>query len=356
MKVIAAALAGLLTATLAQAAEKTPPVKLGGATSVEEEHVVQAGDTLWDLTARYLQNPWYWPKVWSYNPQISNPHFLYPGDKIRFYQGGEQQPAQILASSQRDLPAQLTEEQIADEKPATGPDRVQQSGQVGFANKRGMIIQNIQLLTEKELKESGTLEAALEGKIMLSTSDLAFIRYNKGSVRPAVGDNVIFYRKVSDVPGQRKHGPDYVLTLITGNGVVTDVGDKELVSVRIDKAFDPIERGQFVAAQAGPLTVELQITANSTKLEGKLLTGEVISDQLLGQFNYVFVDRGTRDGVKNGNTFVVTRDRDGYDESTRIPTQVVGGLVVVEAKDTACLALVTRSLLDLHPGDRVEMR
>ena len=353
MKVIAAALAGLLTAPLAYASEKTPPVKLDGPSSVEEEHVVQAGDTLWDLTARYLQNPWYWPKVWSYNPQISNPHFLYPGDKIRFYQGGEQQPAQILAASQREL-AQPEEHIAAEEHP--GPDHVQQNGQVGFANKRGMITQNIQLLTEKELKESGVLEAAVEGKLMLSTSDVVFVRYGKGAVRPAVGDNLIFYRKVSEVPGQRKHGPDYVLTLITGNGVVSDVGDKDLVTVRIDKTFDPIERGQFVAAQAGPLTVELQVIPNTTQLEGKLLTGEVFSERLLGQFNYVFVDRGTRDGVKNGNTFVVTRDRDGYDDRTRIPIQVVGGLVVVEAKETACLALVTRSLLDLHPGDRVEMR
>src|SRR6185312_5930518 len=46
-------------------------------------HQVKRGDTLWDLCNGYFQNPWMWPKVWSYNPQIQNPHWIYPGDQVR---------------------------------------------------------------------------------------------------------------------------------------------------------------------------------------------------------------------------------------------------------------------------------
>src|SRR5215203_5118971 len=46
-------------------------------------HVVRKGDTLWDLCDSYYANPWGWPKVWSYNPQIVNPHWIYPGDQLR---------------------------------------------------------------------------------------------------------------------------------------------------------------------------------------------------------------------------------------------------------------------------------
>ncbi|HEY3234934.1 MAG TPA: LysM peptidoglycan-binding domain-containing protein, partial [Polyangiaceae bacterium] len=53
------------------------------ATAVPEVHIVNRGDTLWDLSARYYQNPYYWPKVWSYNPQLQNPHWIYPGDQLR---------------------------------------------------------------------------------------------------------------------------------------------------------------------------------------------------------------------------------------------------------------------------------
>ena len=55
----------------------------GGAETVPDIHLVRRGDTLWDLCNHYYQNPWAWPKVWSYNPQIANPHWIYPGDQLR---------------------------------------------------------------------------------------------------------------------------------------------------------------------------------------------------------------------------------------------------------------------------------
>src|SRR5450432_2350676 len=51
--------------------------------TVPDIHLVRRGDTLWDLCGHYYQNPWAWPKVWSYNPQIANPHWIYPGDQVR---------------------------------------------------------------------------------------------------------------------------------------------------------------------------------------------------------------------------------------------------------------------------------
>jgi nucleoid-associated protein YgaU len=50
---------------------------------VPDIHLVRRGDTLWDLCNRYYRNPWAWPKVWSYNPQVANPHWIYPGDQLR---------------------------------------------------------------------------------------------------------------------------------------------------------------------------------------------------------------------------------------------------------------------------------
>ncbi|MCC6807964.1 MAG: LysM peptidoglycan-binding domain-containing protein [Deltaproteobacteria bacterium] len=369
-----------LLATLhgpAWAAETT--VQTGDAVGMpqtDQTHTVQAGDTLWDLTARYLQNPWYWPKVWSYNPQLSNPHFIYPGQLVRFFPSNEQLPARIEASAAREMPGdenaaaatQEGEETSEIEAPATSDpgQRYSKRSEVTVAgnrplaynSNRGMVVQNVQLVTEKELKESGELTHAFDDKKLLSSYDLVYLKWNKKEARPQQGVPLVLYKMIEEVEHPVTGKDVGYLTQITGTAEILEVpeDEKELVTARILKTFEPIERGQYVAPQKGPLLAELSETPNAHKLEGVVLAGGVYSKDLLGQFHYVFVDRGTKDGVQPGNNFVVMRSVDAFMDDDKIPKRVVGRLIVVDAKETASLALVTQSLRDIAPGDKVEMR
>ena len=68
------------------------------------EYTVVSGDTLWDISDRFLKKPWLWTEIWNYNPEIANPHLIFPGDELALeYVGG--QPTLVLSRNGRALPA-----------------------------------------------------------------------------------------------------------------------------------------------------------------------------------------------------------------------------------------------------------
>lgn len=86
---LALAVAGLGSTTtvtgVAQAqAEASRSMSVPISPDAPERYVVKKGDTLWDISAMYLREPWYWPEIWYVNPSIANPHLIYPGDVLYF--------------------------------------------------------------------------------------------------------------------------------------------------------------------------------------------------------------------------------------------------------------------------------
>jgi len=345
-----------------------------GSAEPQDAYTVKPGDTLWDLSGKFLNNPWYWPKVWSYNPEISNPHFIYPGNVVRLHPGAEEGPArvepvqQVAGRSDDDLeaPRELEDFTRADMKKPQEfgeGDEVAVVGpyKIGYVPPKGLYARRDSFVTPRELQESGTIVASFEEKLLLSLHDRAYVRFaEKAKVKP--GESYIIYKTERPVRHPVTGELFGYQTTIIGGAKVVAVDDKA-VTIDVSHAFDPIERGALVGLKMDRIVKQVQRRPNQRRMDGYIIAAhqEIISE--IGEHHVVFVDKGRADGVEEGNVFTVVRSGDPYgspmNEITRdpsLPKEDVGTLIVVDAQQTSSTALVVRSFRELYVGDKVEMR
>ncbi len=340
-----------------------------------DTYTVKPGDTLWDLSGRFLNNPWYWPKVWSYNPEITNPHWIYPGNVIRFFPSGEEAPTRVEPMAQApaaapeegapEAPRELDDltrgdigkqEQIADEDTVAvvGPYKV------GYVSPKTVRARHDSFVTKRELEESGLLAAAFEEKLMLSTSDRVYARFK---TKPPVqkGETYVIYRADGPVTHPVTRELFGYRTTIIGAGKVVAVGDRA-VTLIVSAAYEPIERGNLLGPWSDKMLRPVAPRPNPRRLDGYIIATQSAMVNEIGESHVVFIDKGRADGVEDGNSFAVLRSGDPYGTSpfkaardTSLPDESIGTLLVVDAKEHASTALVSRSLRELFVGDRIAM-
>ncbi len=347
----------------------------GSATAVDEgkgtlpppeTYTVRQGDTLWDLSGRFLNSPWYWPKIWSYNPEITNPHWIYPGNVLKFFPSEEEIPARVepvADAPEEEPPRELEDFSRSDLKSPVDEDTVAVAGpyKIGRVAAKGLLARHDRFVTPRELEESGEISAAFEEKLMLSSTDKAYARF-RGRAEVKKGETYVIYKTERPI-----HHPvtgeliGYQSTVI-GAGRVTDVNEKA-VSLVITSAFDPIERGALLGPWTEKLVRRVTPRPNARALAGFIVAAQTEVVTEIGEHHVVFIDKGKADGVEEGNVFKVIRAGDPYGKppkapmyDERLPKEDVGDLLVIDARERASAALVIRSLHELAVGDRVEMR
>jgi hypothetical protein len=301
---------------------------------VPELHVVRSGDTLWDICWYYFNDPWQWPKIWSYNAQITNPHWIYPGDLVRLLPRGQfttQPPDPVPDQTPRDLPA---------------PQRRIESSVTSTA-----------FVEKSDLEKSIVIDGAVDEKQLLGAGDEVYLSYPEGKP-PQVGKRYSIYQPGRVVKG---HG-SYVRLL----------GSLEVVSVKQDKrakgkileANMEIERG----AKVGPLVTKFK---NVPPVPPKVdLQGQIVAmltkDQLIGdKGEVVFVAIGKNSGVEVGNRMYVVRRGDSLPntmsgnvgkDDRRFPARALGEVVIVEVGENISIGVVTLSVQEMSVGDLVMMQ
>ena len=311
---------------------------------VPDVYTVRRGDTLWDITGRHFGNPWEWPRIWSYNPEITNPHWIYPLDRIRLRAGAEDTGDATLPAS--------TSSVSPNTRIVGGTVRLRDEG----------------YLDDDALQQAGTIVGSPEEHMLLAPYDDVYVEFGEGAT-PEPNREYVVYREIPET--DRLEEEQGVLVRILGTvrlrGYDRDEGMGRAVII---DSVDPIERGMRVA----PMERRFQMVApvrNDRDVEAKVIAA-LHPRELLADQQVIFVSAGRTQGVREGNRFFVVRQGDVWQDERfagdygqtepdpsspdEFPPEIIAEARVVDVRDETATLIVTRSTREVVLGDRVEMR
>lgn len=319
-------------------------------------HKIVPRDTLWDITEKYLSDPFKWPGVWKLNPHIKNPHLIYPGNIVKITPDGIEimEPGDARAEALRNVPVEEGEKTVVLEPegeeaaaPAEAP-----APPKGPAIKDQAIARS-GFVSMKEFEGSGAVVAPREERLFNSEGDEVVLSFKEGST-PAEGDRYIVYmtKEMIRHPETRKK-LGYEVDILGSVKVMKTDGAPVGI---IDRSFKEIPVGARLRPWSEPVT-EVELSDNETDVTGIIVTA-LESKENISAGDVVFIDKGSKDGLKPGNMMRIFRPvKKAADPMSRkkieMPPVELGTFLVIEAGEATSTGLVVKSFSSIVWGDKV---
>ncbi len=310
-----------------------------------DKYTVVKGDTLWDISARFLQNPWEWPKLWKNNPQIKNPHWIYPGDTLYF----------SIVNGQPRL--SLTPNQDSGFQPRIRRSSVEDAIEMIPSNAIRQFLASPKVVTENELEKAPYVIDFAGEHLLAGAGDRIYVR----AITAPESLSYIVYRK-----GKAYISPDsheilgYEASYIA-DATLQNIGDPATLS--IVKSDQEVRMGdRLMVSSAGELALNYYPHISTKPIKGNIIS--VLNGvSQIGQYNVVVIDKGTVDGIETGQVFDIYRkgrvvvDRIGDPDkagSVKLPDEIAGLLMVFRPFERVSYALVMEASSAIHVLDRIE--
>lgn len=303
----------------------------GSSVAQSNVYIAQEGDSLWDICDRFFGDPWYWPVLWSLNPHITNPNWIFPGDTINLT------PAVPVARQKLGY-------------------AVSESHYTIMSHHKKVLARHVGFLSTKAVEASGVIENSREEREMLGQFDEVYIRFN-GPRKIHVGDKFLIYEVQNKI--------DHPVTGKTLGYKIRYLGVTKVLSTKtkltrnvILVAFREIKRGDKVIP-FNSITRMVPPVVNGARVSGHVVGG-FTPVHVFAEHDYVLIDRGSRDGIIPGNRFIITTRGDGLPEYNKgnlkdFPREKIGEVMVVYTQKDVCLGVVTYSLREFPVGSYADM-
>ena len=310
-----------------------------------EEYVVQKGDTLWDISAKFLQEPWLWPNIWQGNPQIENPHLIYPGDVISLtFQDGQPRltvGGQGVAGGRNVRLSPVARSYERDDViPSIPVDAIQQ------------FLTRPRVVTEEQLDACPYVVSSYDEHLISGSGSKLYVR---GLDEDSTETRYALYRQGPAYINPRKD-KDRILgyeALYLGDVVIEKRGDPATAIVTLSTQ-EILTGDRLVAESDGNANNRYIPTIPAREIDANILS-VVDGVAEIGQYQIVVVDAGEGDGIEVGSVLGVYQS--GKIVRDEIATKVKGReRVVVDQEDFfgGVLDRIKNSLSDFNETDLAE--
>ncbi|MEE9342574.1 MAG: LysM peptidoglycan-binding domain-containing protein [Gammaproteobacteria bacterium] len=309
-----------------------------------DRYTVVKGDTLWDISAMFLNTPWLWPEIWHANPQVANPHLIYPGDLLTLiYIDG--QPRLQLNRGYRTvkLSPQARTESLTDAIPTIPFDRIQQ-----FLSKPLVV-------GKDELAQAAYVVSSAGEHLITGAGDNVYVR----GLGATSNSRYNLFR-----PGDTYIDPltDEILgyeAIYLGEGKLTRAGDP--ATMKLLKTTREIANGSRVLpAQDESINSHFAPHEPAAGANGSIIA-VVDGVTQIGQYQVVVINRGARESIDVGTVFAVEKrgaivpDRFSglKNDSVKLPDEEAGLLMVFRVFEKVSYAVVMEATQTLNVGDNI---
>jgi LysM domain len=381
--IILTAIIAMSAPVLVTAGDKAAPEKTQGS------HNVVKGDTLWDISGKYLKNPFLWPEIWKQNPEIKNPDLIYPGDRVRIPgMPGEAEAGAAPATGEAVKPegttavpegkAGITEKGKSPFNEEPFVDISQTLLRVPEQKENKVISLNeankpkIPVATLGDILEAGFISddddhviaiagSPIDDKSLYTLEDLVYLPQGE---KASPGDLFITTREEESVDNPATGWGMGSIIKVSGLLQVVDIKDGYPVCKVINSLTD-IRKTDLVMRFNKPDMVYEPVPKNpALKGEWGYIVAGYDDEKLNTTLSTVYLDLGSDDGVKPGDRFIIKRVNNtvAYKEpghyyvvnTTRdLPDVDVGEIQVISVRNKTATARVLNFNEPIKPGYRV---
>lgn len=311
---------------------------------VPEVYIVKKGDTLWGISEMYLQEPWLWPELWDVNPQVDNPHLIYPGDELYLVWVDGKPRLRMRRGRDVKLDPSMRVSPLDLAIPVIPLDEI------------GAFLKRHRILSADDLNESAYIVSGDQGHLLSTPGDIVYGRGYFPEGERAYG----IYR-----PGDTYRDPvteellGYQAQEI-GGAKLLSAADETVTELEINRINEEVRHSdRLLPLEERVLDATFQPRAPVANIEDGYMIAVDGGVTQIGTTDIVVLNKGIRDGLEIGHVLAVYQAGELVfdkvaEENVRLPDARAGLALVFEVFEKASYAIVLKSNRVLKVGDKVK--